>query len=132
MEPKNDQRGDGSSRPWYWKDEQRAKPRLNCKGVAQIAIPSVEAKIDGTLLDLSVSGCCIEMDTLWPDMKGIRLEVHLTVRGIALRIAGIVRNIRKGRCVGIEFIDVSSRRAEQIEDLFRELDEMQHTHLHLV
>ena len=112
------------SRPIYWKDERRAYPRLQCKGVASIAIPCVVAKIPGTLMDLSVAGCCIELSSPMPNLENPRVEVHLTLKGTTLRVAGIIRQIRSENNVGIEFIEVSSRKAEQIAALFAELSEM--------
>lgn len=119
---------DEGSRPKCAEDERRVKPRLHCKGVARIAIPCVEAKIAGTLLDLSVSGCCIGLDSPMPAIENPRVEVLLTLKGISLRVAGIVRHIKSGNRAGIEFIDVIDRRAEQIRGLFVELVEMQNAH----
>lgn len=113
------------SQPIYRKDERRAHPRLNCKGVAIVAILRVEAKIPGTLLDLSVSGCCIQLNSPMPYLETPQVEVHLTLKGTSLRVAGIVRQIKSEQCVGIEFIELSSRKAEQIGALFAELSEMQ-------
>jgi c-di-GMP-binding flagellar brake protein YcgR len=113
------------SRPIYWKDERRAHLRLHCKGVASVAIPCVEAKLPGTLMDLSVAGCCIELNSSMPGLESPRVEVHLTLKGTKLRVAGIVRQIKSEQCIGIEFIEVSSRKAEQIKTLFAELSEMQ-------
>jgi len=115
------------SRPIYWKDERRVHPRLQCKGVARVAFTCLEAKIPGTLLDLSVAGCCIELDSPMPAIENPRVEVHLSVKGTALRVLGIVRQAVGGRRLGIEFTDVSSRRAEQIQALYAELSEMQNS-----
>jgi len=119
---------DGEARPKCTEDERRAKPRLYCKGVAQIAVPCVEAKVAGTLLDLSVSGCCIGLDFPMPALENPRVEVLLTLKDTTLRIAGIVRHFKRGDRAAIEFIDVTARRAEHILSLFAELVEMQKAH----
>jgi hypothetical protein len=119
---------DEGSRPKCAEDERRVKPRLHCKGVARIAIPCVEAKIAGTLLDLSVSGCCIGLDSPMPAIENPRVEVLLTLKGISLRVAGIVRHIKSGNRAGIEFVEVTARRVEDILTLFKELVEMQNAH----
>ena len=60
-----------------------------------------------------------------PNLENPRVEVHLKLKGTTLRVAGILRQIKSEKCVGIEFIEVSSRKAEQIKALFAELSEMQ-------
>jgi hypothetical protein len=75
-------------------------------------------------MDLSVAGCCIELSSPMPNLENPRVEVHLTLKGTTLRVAGIIRQIRSENNVGIEFIEVSSRKAEQIAALFAELSEM--------
>jgi hypothetical protein len=49
---------DGEARPKCTEDERRAKPRLYCKGVAQIAVPCIEAKVAGTLHRVGLSHAC--------------------------------------------------------------------------
>jgi len=102
-------------------DERRAKPRLRCKGVAEIIILSIRKRMNGTLLDLSVNGCCIETTEPMPPIEQPGVEVVFTVNGFTLRLAGVVRNVRQGHRAGIEFIDVTARKAEQIKELVKEL-----------
>jgi hypothetical protein len=113
---------------WYVRcrqDERRAQPRLPCKGVAEIWILHNEDKIEGTLLDLSVAGCCIETKVAIPAIENPCVEVRLCVKGFTLRIAGVVRNIKKDMRAGIEFIDVTERKAAQIRELITDLIEME-------
>ncbi len=105
------------------RDDRRAHPRLDCKGVAEIHILPLERRLPGTLIDLSVAGCCIEANASLPPMANLRVEVHLNVNGDVLRVAGIVRNLRNSRRAGIEFTGVTPRKAEQIEELVKELVE---------
>jgi hypothetical protein len=62
-----------------------------------------------------------------PAIENPRIEVHLSLQGAPLLVAGIVRQIMNDHRAGIEFIDVSSRKAEQITALFAELIEVQNT-----
>lgn len=102
-------------------DERRSKPRLRCKGVAEVIVLSIGKKMGGTLLDLSVNGCCIEAAGPIPRIESPAVEVVLTVNGFTLRLAGVVRNVRREYVAGIEFIGVTRRKSEQIQDLVKEL-----------
>jgi hypothetical protein len=102
-------------------DDQRRHPRLDCKGIAEIRFLDLGERAIGTLMDLSVTGCCIECGNTLPEARLQVVEVHLRVNSARLRVAGVVRNIRRQRRVGIEFTGVSSRKAEQIRLLVREL-----------
>jgi len=105
------------------RDDRRAHPRLNCKGVAEIRVFPLKGRLKGTLHDLSVTGCCIETDAPFPPVENPLVEVHLNVNGDVLCVAGIVRNLRNGRRAGIEFTGVTPRKAAQIEALVKELVE---------
>lgn len=102
-------------------DERRTQPRLRCKGVAEIIVLAVDKRMVGTLLDLSVNGCCIETSVPLPPIESPAVEVVLSVDCFTLRLAGVVRNVRQERRAGIEFIDVTKRKGEQIEELVKEL-----------
>ena len=104
-----------------WQDERRAHPRLRCKGVAEVRVLSVDSNLPGTLLDLSVAGCCIETNSPMPPIENPMVEVQLNVNSDKLRVKGVVRNLRGDCCAGIEFIDVTPRKAEQIKGLVKEL-----------
>ncbi len=102
-------------------DERRSKPRLQCKGIAEVILLDIGIRRTGTVLDLSVNGCCIETSTPMPPIESPAVEVVFTVNSVTLRLAGVVRNVRKNHRAGIEFIGVTERKAEQIEELVREL-----------
>jgi len=111
---------------WYVRcrqDDRRAQPRLRCKGVAEIWILHSEGKIEGILLDLSVAGCCIETKAALPSIENLCVEIRLSVKGFTLRIAGVVRNVKKDRRAGIEFNDMTERKAAQIRELIADLIE---------
>lgn len=102
----------------------RVHPRLKCKGIARFRSLPHGRFIDGALADLSLRGCCIESDSppqLAPDSP---VEVILKVKGTALRLGGIVRHRTRQTRTGIQFLDVSPRKKEQIEELMEELLEM--------
>ncbi len=105
------------------REDRRRRPRLRCRGVAEIILLRLHRKLPGTLLDLSAGGCRIQTDAPIPAIERPAVEVQLTVNGIALRLAGIVRNVSKGRFANIEFVGVTPRKAGQISELIRDLIE---------
>ncbi len=107
------------------RDDRRSHPRLRCHGVAEVVLLRLYRKLSGTLLDLSVGGCCIQTDAPIPSIERPSVEVQLIVNGITLRVAGIMRNVRRDHYAGIEFVDVTPRKAEQIIELVKELMERQ-------
>ena len=105
------------------REERRCRPRLRCRGVAEVILLRLHRKLPGMLLDLSAGGCCIQTDAPIPAIELPAVEVQLTVNGIALRVAGIVRNVSKGRFANIEFTGVTPRKAGQIVELIKDLIE---------
>jgi hypothetical protein len=75
----------------------------------------------GVLLDLSESGCGVEIGIALPAPVGAEVEVELNVRGVTLARSGVIRYIdviRRMDCetrAGIEFIQASSRRAAKVD-----------------
>ena len=115
------QSGDQPTEVLPKQDERRSKPRLNCEGVAELIVLDIGFRRTGNVLDLSVHGCCIETSTPMPPIERRAVEVVFTVDHVTLRLAGIVRNVRKNLRAGIQFTKITERKAEQIEDLVKEL-----------
>ncbi|HKF49559.1 MAG TPA: PilZ domain-containing protein [Terracidiphilus sp.] len=113
--------GHGKESPQH---EQRVHPRLRCKGIAELRVLPVGGVAVGALFDLSKKGCCILSDVPIPAFEHSNVEVHLKIKGMSLRVAGVVRHVHGQTRAGIEFLEVSARKAEQIEELMAELVEM--------
>jgi hypothetical protein len=103
--------------------DRRAHPRLCCKGCAEIHIYPERMRAVGSVANLSVQGCSIAADKKMPLLPHERVEVHLHLHGLTVQLAGIVRYMENNERVGIEFTDVSKRKAEQIEQLIEEIVE---------
>lgn len=103
--------------------DRRAHPRLHCKGGAEIHVYPERVRTLGAVSNLSVSGCSIEADKKMPMLPHERVEVHLHLNGLTLQVAGVVRHMENNERVGIEFTDVSKRKAKQIEQLIGEIVE---------
>lgn len=79
--------------------------------------------MQGDLSDLSLRGCCLLLKEADPALVGAAIEVTLTVKGTALLLAGVVRNVTRGRRTGIEFVELSDRKRQQVQELMAELVE---------
>jgi hypothetical protein len=111
--------------------ENRRYPRLACGGVVNVRIIPDGANETGCLLDLSRRGCCFLADQLLRGHEGSTVEVHLKVKGIDLRVSGVIRHVHKGVRAGIEFVAISERKSEQVDELMGELVEMDKQSAHL-
>jgi hypothetical protein len=101
--------------------EQRRFPRLSCDGIAHLRVIPNGGRETGCVVNLSKRGCCFVADKPLRGIAGSGIEVHLRVRGIDLRVPGIIRHIRKRVRAGIEFVDLSDRKRDQIDELIGEL-----------
>jgi c-di-GMP-binding flagellar brake protein YcgR len=102
--------------------ERRAHQRTHDWGTAWIGIFPEGTKAMGYLLDLGQGGCRIEADEAIPAGDNASVEVLLHLKGYTLRLAGVIRHQEEGKTrAGIEFADVSPRKAEQIQKLLDQL-----------
>jgi len=101
--------------------ESRAQRRLFWPGTAVIRILPSGPDVLGVLLDLTESGCGVEIGITFPAQVGAQVDVELHVRGVALERAGVIRYIdviRRGECetrAGIEFNEPCSRKAALVD-----------------
>ena len=105
-------------------DDRRRHPRLRSKGAAEIRFLVQKVRVSGVMVELSLSGCSIDCDQPVPRVNQAAVEVCLTIFGIRVLLGGVIRNTRRQeRRVGIEFAQVTPRKAEQIRHLVHELME---------
>lgn len=107
------------------KRERRVQVRHAVNSTAQIFLVHSGTKLSGQILDLSGSGCCVRCDD--PCMVGIytRVETEFRLEGFPLRLGGVIQAVHDPRTVGIRFLDISSRKREQLEQLIAELEEVE-------
>jgi len=104
--------------------DRRQHPRFNCGGSVEIqCLPSNGIFVPGTVRDLSRNGCCI--DTALPIENGMRAEIVVRVKTASFRAVGEVRAIRLDNTAGIEFVRLSARGKDLLDDLVRELAELE-------
>ena len=102
--------------------ERRKHPRLRCKGSAELRFLEQNVRLRGVIVDLSMSGCAVDCDRALPRLKDAQVEVCLTIDGSRLLLGGVIRNTRRHELrAGVEFVDVTPRKADQIQLMVREL-----------
>jgi len=69
--------------------ERRRSPRFRCAGSAEVTTEGSPARMWGTLTDISLRGCYVEMSTTFP--VDARVELVLEALGIRFRAQGTVR-----------------------------------------
>ena len=69
--------------------DRRRSPRFKCAGSAEFAAEDSNVRMWGTLTDISLRGCYVEMSTTFP--VDTKVELVLEALGIRLRARGTVR-----------------------------------------
>ena len=91
-----------------------------------IFLVNIASRLHGRILDLSLGGCRIRADERFPVGIYTRVEIEFHLAGLPFRLGGVVQAIhdRERRNVGIRFLDMSSRKREQVEQLIEDFREM--------
>jgi c-di-GMP-binding flagellar brake protein YcgR len=104
--------------------ERRLDRRCEVDTSAVIYLVKIGSKLNGQILDLSLGGCRIHTTERFPVGIYTRVETEFRLRGLPLRLAGVIQAIHDRNLVGIRFLDVSPRKREQIAELIDEIVEM--------
>jgi c-di-GMP-binding flagellar brake protein YcgR len=82
--------------------------------------------LQGRILDLSPNGCRIDADEQFQVGIYTRVETEFRLDGLPFRLDGVIQGIRDGdwRNVGIRFLEMSSRKREQVEQLIEDIREL--------
>jgi len=101
----------------------RAHSRYGVDASAIVYLVKTGSRIQGHLLDVSLSGCRIQ--TRERITVGIyrQVEVEFNLEGLPFRLGCVFQSIHDRQTVGIRFIDMSSRKREGLEQLIRDIEE---------
>ncbi|MFY9841846.1 MAG: PilZ domain-containing protein [Terriglobales bacterium] len=101
-----------------WK-ERRQSPRLRCSGSAEFRTEGSDARMWGTLTDISLHGCYVEMNTTFP----IETKVELVLKscGIRIEVTGTVRTSYAFLGMGICFAEMEPEQKSQLKQLLASL-----------
>jgi c-di-GMP-binding flagellar brake protein YcgR len=104
--------------------DRREALREEVDTTAVIFLINVASRLQGRILDLSLGGCRIRTDERFPVGIYTRVETEFRHKGLPFRLAGVIQAIHDKSTIGIRFLDMSSRKREQVEELIREIGEM--------
>ena len=99
--------------------ERRKTPRLRCAGSAEFRAEGNKVCMLGSLTDISLHGCYVEMNTNFP--VGTKVELVLTAMDIRTEAAGTVRATYPGLGMGIAFADIKPAQLLQLQKLLAAL-----------
>jgi hypothetical protein len=94
---------------------------MRCAGTAEVHLFPVGVRCLGRVVDLSLGGCCIEVEEPIEEPSGTRVEVYFCVMGTTVQVPGRLCHVRNQVWAGIQFAEMSSRKAAQIQELIEEL-----------
>jgi len=101
-----------------WK-ERRQSPRLRCSGSAEFRTEASDVRIWGTVTDVSLHGCYVEMNTTFP--VGTKVDLVLKSFGIRIETPGEVRVSYPFLGMGICFADTQPVQQLHLKDLLTAL-----------
>jgi PilZ domain len=101
-----------------WK-ERRQSPRLRCSGSAEFRTEASDVRMWGTVTDVSLHGCYVEMNTTFP--VGTKVDLVLKSFGIRIETPGEVRVSYPFLGMGICFADTQPVQQLHLKDLLTAL-----------
>jgi c-di-GMP-binding flagellar brake protein YcgR len=104
--------------------ERRVQSREEVDTKAVIFLINIASRLRGRILDLSPGGCRIRADERFPVGIYTRVETEFRLGGLPFRLGGVIQAIHDRRTVGIRFLDMSSRKREQVTQLIEEIRQM--------
>jgi hypothetical protein len=99
--------------------ERRRYKRYNCNGTAGVRQSNSEFGADGRVLDISMSGCYVEM--MSPMRVGTPVHLNINVSGHVLNLSAIVRVSQANMGMGLEFVDLPPSGREKLDQVLAEL-----------
>ena len=99
----------------YGGKERRRSPRFRCSGSVEFMAEGSDVRMWGTLTDVSLHGCYVEMSTTFP--VGTKVELHLEALGIRVHAHGTVRVSYPFLGMGICLTNLEPGQQAQLEQL---------------
>ncbi len=99
--------------------ERRQSPRYKCEGSAEFRVDGSDVRTWGTVTDLSMHGCYIEMTATYP--VGAVVNLGLELHGLRVDLKADVRVSYPFLGIGVSFRDVSEANQQRLRDMVRSL-----------
>lgn len=101
--------------------ERRTHARYKVDNSATIILVKIGSRLEGRILDISLSGCRIRCIERFPLGIYTRIETGFRIGGLSFRLGGVVQAIHNSHTVGIRFLDTSARKHQLLEQLIEEI-----------
>jgi PilZ domain len=99
--------------------ERRKSPRLHCSGSVELRAADSDAHILGTLTDISLHGCFVEMATTFP--VDTKVDLVLKSFGVQIHTAGTVRATYPSQGMGVRFAEIEPVEQQRLQQLLASL-----------
>ena len=101
--------------------ERRQSRRLRCSGSVEFRVAGNDVRLWGTLTDISLHGCYVEMNSTFPVQT--KADLILKSCGIRIQVPGTVRTSYPSLGMGICFDEVEPKQALELKGLLAALAE---------
>jgi len=102
--------------------ERRKHPRHGADDEVSLLLVKQGVHVSGHLVDMSLKGCRMRFPQKFTAAIQVRVELAFKVHGIAFRFCGVIE-WAGGNMIGIRFVDMTSRREEELVEVLAELAE---------
>ena len=99
--------------------ERRRSPRFRCSGSAEFRLEGSDVRMWGTLSDVSLHGCYVEMNNTFP--ADTRVNLLLEVLGVRAQMRAVVRVSYPFLGMGLCFSEIEPEQQVQLEQLLATL-----------
>jgi hypothetical protein len=100
-------------------EERRRSPRFLCSGSVELQAEDSQVRMWGSLKDISLHGCYVEMSATFP--LGTKINLTVESAGVRVRTPGTVRVSYPFLGMGVCFRDTEPGQQMQLEQLIRAL-----------
>lgn len=109
----------GAPQSSYGDKDRRRSPRFRCAGSAEFTAQDSNVRMWGTMTDISLRGCYVEMTTTFP--VDTKVDLVLEAMGIRFRAHGIIRISYPFLGMGILFTEIVADQKALLERLLSAL-----------
>ncbi len=102
--------------------QRRACPRYAVEGDCRLLLFRQGFSLPCSILDLGLGGCRIYTRERLPVGAGVHVEISFKVKAIAFRFIGVTRWTDSRHLAGIQFVEMSSRRQEELGKVLGEVE----------
>jgi c-di-GMP-binding flagellar brake protein YcgR len=102
--------------------QRRAYPRYAVEGDCTLLLVGHGFSSPCSIVDLGLGGCRIHVRDRLPAGAGVRVEITFKVNGVAFRFSGVTRWTDGRHLAGIQFLEMSPRRREELVEVIAEVE----------